>query len=137
MKKRLPEIKQRLADNGSYKLVALFVTLVLWVTILGRKDEVQVKEMQVEYLTSPTQAITNEVAQKIKVKVKGPRMALKKFTVMDEPVTLNISGEKPGTRKIEVTEDLIELPIGVKLISITPKVIRARIKEIPSGKDEG
>ena len=27
-----------ITENGSYKLVALFVTLILWITIMGRRN---------------------------------------------------------------------------------------------------
>ena len=53
MKKKAAEKMERLKDglfeNGSYKLVALFISLILWLTILGRREFVVNKEIEVEF----------------------------------------------------------------------------------------
>ncbi|MBK7892579.1 MAG: hypothetical protein IPJ84_17540 [Bdellovibrionales bacterium] len=47
--KRTTSWKDSLFENGIYKIVSLVVTLILWVTILGRRDFVLTKDMDVEF----------------------------------------------------------------------------------------
>ena len=64
-------------ENFSYKVVALFISLILWLTILGRRDFVMSKNIEIDLITSPGQAVVAQTTDQIKVKVSGPRTALK------------------------------------------------------------
>ena len=50
MKQQQSLFEKYVLENGSYKLVALFVALVLWVAILGRKDFVMTYELPIQLL---------------------------------------------------------------------------------------
>ena len=119
--------KERVFSNGAYKLVALFVALVLWVTILGRKDTMISRSMELEYLLPRNHVISNEVARKVEVKVAGPRMALKKFSRQPATVTLDLKHVKSGWNLIDVGKQDLNLPLGVRVLSIVPSSIKANV----------
>jgi hypothetical protein len=105
MNKRTTNWKDFVFENGSYKLVSLFVTLILWVTILGRRDFMLTKDMDVEFLLPPNAVMQSARGErKISVKVSGPRTALKN----------------------------IEVPFGVKVVSIDPDAIEVVLSPIPT-----
>lgn len=128
--------KEWVLENGSYKLVALFVTLILWVTILGRRDFVLSKEMDIEFLLPRAIAIANTGSTKtVTVKVSGPRMALKKFAQNPGTITVDLGRHnEPGPVRAVITPRTIEVPFGVKVISVTPDVINVTL--VPSRSDE-
>jgi YbbR domain-containing protein len=116
--------------------VALFITLILWLTILGRRDsilgkrpEVASKRIEIALQTKPHQVVVAQTADNIRVKVSGPRAALKKF--MDNPQTqsilIDISERGEGVVDVEVPLDQIEVPPGVRIIGMSPNVIRAEV----------
>lgn len=122
------EWKNWIFENGSYKLVALFVTLILWVTILGRRDLVLTKEMDIEFLLPKSIAVApgpeqKEVDRHVTVKVSGPSKALKRFSQNPGTITIDLGRSGPGPVQAMITPRSIEVPFGVKVLSVTPSVV--------------
>jgi YbbR domain-containing protein len=131
------EWKNKILENGSYKLVALFVTLILWVTILGRRDFVLSKDMDIEFLLPRTIAVaeTNQ-ERRVTVKVSGPRIALKKFAQNPGTITIDLGRQaEPGPIKAVITPRNVEVPFGVKVLSVTPDTINVHLIAAPVGED--
>lgn len=120
-----------LLENGSYKLVALFVTLILWVTILGRRDFVVEREMDIEFLIPRALAIAqgNHV-RRVSVKVSGPRMAINKFKLNPGTITVDLGKSQVGAVRAVITPRNVEVPFGVKVLSVQPDVINLTL--VPS-----
>lgn len=126
------EWKNLIVENGSYKLVALFVTLILWVTILGRRDFVLTKDMDVEFLLPRSIAVAPSAGRerKVTVKVSGPRMALKKFAQNPGTITIDLGRQaEPGPVRAVITSRNVEVPFGVKVLSVTPDTINVNLVE--------
>lgn len=121
--------KTAFTENFSYKLVSLFIALILWLTILGRRDFSLTKNIEVELVPAVGQVVTEQSADSVKVKVTGPRTALKKFmeSGMSQLISLDISRKGEGDIDIEIPPKQIDVPFGVKVISIKPTVIRAHV----------
>ncbi len=123
------EWKNRILENGSYKLVALFVTLILWVTILGRRDFVLSKDMDIEFLLPRSIAVAETNRERhVTVKVSGPRIALKKFAQNPGTITIDLGRQaEPGPIKAVITPRNVEVPFGVKVLSVSPDVISVQL----------
>lgn len=117
-------------DNFSYKVVSLFIALILWLTILGRRDFSLTKTVEIELIPGPSQVISAQSTDSVKVKVSGPRAALKKFmeSGMSQLVSVDVSKKGEGDIEVEVPIKQIDVPFGVKVISVKPNQIRARIQ---------
>jgi YbbR domain-containing protein len=122
--------KSWITDNGSYKLVALFVTLILWVTILGRGDIVMTKEVALDFILPPNMQILDKVERQVNVKVSGPRMALKKFTQSPVTITLDLSPRGEGPVEATITPKNVEVPFGVKVLSVYPETIKVTLHSV-------
>lgn len=126
------EWKAWIFENGSYKLVALFVTLILWVTILGRRDFVLSKEMDIEFLLPHSMAIAEMgIDRRVNVKVSGPRMALKKFAQNPGTITIDLARSQLGPVRAVITPRSVEVPFGVKVLSVTPDVVNVTLVSAP------
>lgn len=123
-----------LNENLSYKIVALVVALVLWVTMQGRRDIVLTREMEIQVLLAPNLAITNPIPQTVKVEVGGPRVSLKKFAERREPYTVDLGAAQPGRQNIRLSKDGLSLPLGAKVLSLQPQEFLAVIVEIEKKK---
>lgn len=126
MKRKMTHL---LTENFSYKVVALFISLILWLTILGRRDFVMSKSIELDLITAPGQSVVAQTTDQIKVKVSGPRTALKKFmdSTYSQSIAIDISNRSDGVLDIEVPLNKIEIPMGVKVLSVRPSVIRAEV----------
>lgn len=131
-----------LTENFSYKVVALFISLILWLTILGRRDFVLSKNIDIELITAPGTQVVAQTADHVKVKVSGPRSSLKKFleSSLSQSITLDVSQKGEGVVYVDVPLNKIEVPIGVRILGIRPNQIQAEIVNVkgqPHDKQEG
>jgi len=113
--------KSWITENGSYKLVALFVTLILWVTILGRGDIVMTKEIGLEFLLPNSMVLAEQRDMRISVEVAGPRMALKKFAQNPGMITVDLSRNKAGKNRAVISPKNVEVPFGVRVRAVKPE----------------
>lgn len=135
MMQKVSTFKTIMYDNLSYKIVALCVALILWVTMLGRKESVLTRDLQVQYLLAPTQVVTNQTRQKVRVELSGPRMGLKKFSSTQEVFTVDLTNLGPGRQVVDLNREGLNLPVGVKVLSIYPDQMVVVIKEVSAQKE--
>jgi hypothetical protein len=131
MKKRLPELKEKIRSNGLYKLVALFVSIVIWsTTINGRKESVLVRDMNLEFITQPNFTVSTVNGRSVRIKVEGSRLLLKRFSQMSSVLPVNLIELTDGEHEINLTGRRVELPVGLKIINATPDKVKVSIKAI-------
>jgi hypothetical protein len=123
--------KALITENISYKLVSLFISLILWLTILGRRDFSLSKSFELDFLPASNQLVQYQSASEIKVKVSGPRAALKRMieSGLSPIVSVDVSRRAEGEYDINIPADRIDVPFGVKIVSIKPEAVRIRISK--------
>lgn len=122
-----------LSENFSYKLVALFIALILWLTVLGRRDFVLTKDMDLDFKVPAQDVIVAQTADHIRIKVSGPRAALKKFVETQGHLVLDISDRGEGLIDVDVTSQEISVPPGVKVMGVRPNLIRVEVSKKKDG----
>ncbi|UOF02081.1 YbbR-like domain-containing protein [Bdellovibrio reynosensis] len=127
-----------LTENFSYKVVALFISLILWLTILGRRDFVLSKNIDIELITAPGTQVVAQTADHVKVKVSGPRSSLKKFleSSLSQSITLDVSQKGEGVVYVDIPLNKIEVPIGVRILGVRPNQIQAEIVNVKGQIDD-
>ena len=130
-----PKWQSLVLENGSYKLVALFVTLILWVTILGRRDFITSKDVDIEFLLPKNMVIAETIERRVSVKVSGPRIAIKRFSQNPGAITLDLARAHVGNNRVVITARNVEVPFGVKVISVTPDIINVALAKNALGLD--
>lgn len=130
-------IRSWFSNNLSYKLVALVISLILWMTILGRRDFVLTKVLPLDFVTTSNYRVVDQSSESITVKVSGPRQALKRFAENQEAqvLSINLIHRGPGKYEVVVPTERLDLPFGVKLISVRPKTLQVEIAE--GGEERG
>jgi YbbR domain-containing protein len=122
-----------LSENASYILVALFVSLILWVTLLSRKETRLVKDVTLEVIVANNDYALEEMPQSVKVEVVGPRILVRRFAQADDMISIDLGHVVPGLRRIKVPTDGLNLPARVVLRSINPHIINVRVVD-PKGR---
>lgn len=118
-------------NNLSYKFVALVVAMVLWLSMLGRKDSTLVKDYQLQVLTGSALELTTPVPDFLRVEIMGPRVALKKLGQSPGVYTLDLTGSGAGRKTIILKNDNVNLPLGARVLSITPREFHVNLKAVP------
>lgn len=139
MKSARNSLWEKLIDNGTYKLVALFISLILWVTILGRRDFVYSKNIDIEVQTSSHLAVIEQSHASVRVRVTGPRASLKKFmdSHSNQAILVDVSSLGEGRIEIPIAEKKLDLPLGVRVVSLKPQKIEVTVvsRKVFSGED--
>ena len=123
--------KQVIFENFSYKLVALFISLILWMTILGRRDFQVTKNIELDLVPPTGMVLQSQSTEHVKVMVGGPRTALRKF--LDSGTSPVLTSELPpspeGVRRVAISPQKLDLPFGAKVISINPSEVEVRLQK--------
>jgi YbbR domain-containing protein len=121
-----------ISENTSYKIVALLITLILWVIILGSREQAVSKFIPTEYLLPRDTMIVNTVPHEVAFKVVGQRLGLKKFTEMNEPLTIDLTSAVEGITTVRIHPDSINVPQGLRVVNVSPNVITPNIEKLVS-----
>lgn len=113
-------MKTRITDNMSYKFVAFGVAVILWMSMLGRKDSTLMKDFELQVLMAPHLELETQIPQLVRVEVAGPRVALKKINQMSPVFTVDLANARPGRQLIQLSRDGLNLPIGARILTIEP-----------------
>lgn len=127
-------MKRMVFDNLSYKFVALGVALVLWFSLLGRRDSTLMKDYQLEVLLAPEMELAIPTPEFVRVEVMGPRVALKKLGQLPGVFTVDLTSASPGRKKVRLSAEGVALPLGARVLNIDPKEFVTEIRSIQGGK---
>ncbi len=125
------QLKEVLMTNLGTKLVSLLVAVILWIVVLGSRNVEVSKEVPLEILTPPELVVANEMPERLTFRLSGPKAFLR--SVIDrreDPIRVNLIGNKPGLVTYRFFSDHIRLPIGVRVISVNPSSILIKLEEL-------
>ena len=120
---------ESISENGTYKIVALFISLILWITILGRRDFVYSKNIDLEIQTSSQLSVIEQSHASVRVRVTGPRASLKKFmeSHSNQAMLIDVSSLGEGRIEIPISDKKLDLPLGVRVVSLKPQKIEVTV----------
>lgn len=123
----IEKIKSSLLDNFSYKVVALFISLILWLSILNKRDFIVTKDLELDFVTSESLVVAAQSSAQLKVKVSGPQPILKKYRESSQILAFDLSDKPAGFYDVDMNASKIDVPKGIKIIGIKPNTIRVEI----------
>lgn len=128
-----PKFSNILTENLSYKIVSLFIAIILWLTIMGRRDLILTRNIDVEFKTAAHYRIVGQTADQIRLRLSGPRSSLKELMgeVKGKALQVDISERGPGIFDIDVPVNRIEIPAGVRILNIRPNLVRVEVIKEP------
>lgn len=121
-----------ISEETNYKVVALFISLILWVWILSNKDSVIQKHMKIHYALPAGVDIVGPYPKEIQLTISGRRLTLNKYVQLDEPYEIDLVGSGESTVSIRLKEDTFEVPSGVNIVKVTPRFIKLKLEQIIS-----
>ena len=120
-------MRELIFDNFAYKIVSLFVALVLWLAILGRRDFISTREVELLFTPAKGHMILSQSADKIKVKISGSQAIIKKNRERLQSILIDVSTFPDGTADIDISNQNFDLPPGIKVLGVRPNVVKIEI----------
>lgn len=127
-------------DDWMMKLIALVITLALWLGVTGLQDTTttRLRNITLNPLISNNLEITYFPIQEIDLVVTGDKRKIDQLNPRDLIVSLDLTDIQPGDRTIQITPQnvTVELPNGVKIDQVQPDKIAIKLenlirKEVP------
>ena len=126
---KITQLKEMISDNFSYKLVALIISLILWLSLLNKRDFITTKEYDVDIMTAENLVVLGQTSDKLKVKVSGPQPLLKKFIESPQIIAFDLSDKPIGFYDLDISTSKIDVPKGLKVVGVKPNTIHVEIIE--------
>ena len=127
-------VRKIFLEDWVMKLVALVITLALWLGVTGLRapKTVRLRAVALNLQISNDVEITNSPVQEVDIVVTGEKRKTDNLNARDLVASLDLSNVQPGLRSIELTPENIniELPTGVKLEEIQPNKIAFTIETV-------
>ena len=119
-------------EDWLLKLLALVITLALWLAVTGQNTPVtlRVSGVQLNFLRHEGLEISNELPSTIEVVLTGSPAKLDRIGPRDLVATVDISDQKPGQRTVRLSSDRVQmdLPEGVVLQGFHPATLPIRFE---------
>jgi YbbR domain-containing protein len=105
--------------NVVLKLLALTLALTVFILVHADDQAVAGGTVDVNYKLPKERVLVSERVDQVRITVKGPPRRIKRFHREDvEPINIDLSNVTKG--EIFFQPDMIDLPEGLELVSITP-----------------
>lgn len=127
----------KLTSNMGLKAVSLGIGVILWFIVLGSRNVEITKEVPIEIVIPSSLTVANEVPDKVAFRISGPKAFLRGIlNRKEDPIRVNLSSAKAGLFTYRFFSDNIQMPLGVKVLSINPpamvvKLEHVKTKEVP------
>ncbi len=121
-------LRRSFLDNLMIKVVALGLAVTLFVLVRGDKDTERMVRVGVAYIKPSDRALVSEVPDGIDVWVRGPWTRIKRLDPSDvDPIVIDLTKTPDGD--VNIGEDMIRLPAGLRVASIRPAKISVAFED--------
>jgi YbbR domain-containing protein len=125
-------LRKMFLEDWGLKLLALVITLALWLAVTGQNKPVtmRVSGVQLNFLRHEGLEISNELPATIEVVLTGSPGKLDRIGPHDLVATVDVSDQKPGERIVRLSRDRVQmdLPEGVTLQGFHPATLPIRLE---------
>lgn len=125
--------KNILLKNPGLRLVALLLAILVWAMITGRERSYSERniEINVEYFdVARNIAVRTVNPDKVRIRIRATSKELEKITPDDFKLRIDLKRISETTRVNIFTEDELEYPEDIEIISIHPKMIEITATEM-------
>jgi len=111
--------------NAGLKLLSLLIAFLLWSTYTSEPRVEVGYDVPVEFVhLADNIEVGPDVPLRVHVRLRGRPIALRRLSPADITVRVDLAGRSAGEMVYRPTADQLELPLGVELVSISPKELR-------------
>jgi YbbR domain-containing protein len=127
-------LKKIFFEDWTTKLIALAITLGLWLGVTGLSTPVtrRIADIPLSFNYPNNVEITNTPLQTISIVVSGDKRRVNQLEESKLNVSLDLSDLQVGDRVVNLTPDTvkIDLPLGVRLVEVQPSRIAIRLENV-------
>ena len=127
-------LRKLFLEDWGLKLLALAITVVLWLAVTGQNQPVtlRVSGVQLNFLRPDGLEISNEPPGTVDVVLTGSKDKLDRIGPRDLVATVDLSDQKAGERVVRLSLDRVKMDLqeDVKIQGFHPATISIRLEPI-------
>ena len=115
-----------IGKNPGMKILALVIATVLWIVVSGEEESVRGYSVPLDYTALASDRIlSGEAPDVVQVRVRGSDAVLRRLTVEDLRIPIDVSRLRVGEHAVEVLSpgNVQGIPSGAAVESITPDAV--------------
>lgn len=118
-------------DNAAIKFVSLVLALTIFILVNTGQDVVIGAYVGVSYTMPKDRVLTSERVDQVRITIKGSWRRTKRFDERElDRIHVDLTGRGDGVFQFQ--EDMIRLPHGLELLSITPQTMQLHFEPLTS-----
>jgi YbbR domain-containing protein len=122
------KIRHIFTANPGYKILALIITVFLWTFVMGRDDAIETKDMGIEVFLPASHELLLVQPTRVQVTLKGTPKLLKRYFNNKKAIRFDIYNTDVGELRVEIKDDKLDVPYGLRVVTITPRHFDIRMK---------
>ena len=112
-----------LLDNVGLKFLSMVLAITVFLLVNTDRDREISARVGVSYTMPDDKVLVSERLDEVKITVKGPWRRLRRFDEREVP-RINLDLRHAPTGEVAITPDMIHLPSGLAVTSISPRSVR-------------
>ncbi|MCU1335762.1 MAG: hypothetical protein JWO19_1343 [Bryobacterales bacterium] len=111
-----------LTHNLGWKVVSVFLAVLLWIAVEGEPELVTVQSVPVFYRNvEPTLALVASPPATVRLELRGPSDVLSRENLSNVALLLDLAAvTEPGEKVFPVSRTSVALPVGVTFVRADP-----------------
>ncbi len=124
-------MRKLLGENVTYKLVAIFLAIVLWLNASGQESSLRqlVVEVPLEMRNLSSSLVASEIPETVRVRIEGDRDAVEKVEPSQLSAFVRMDQYEAGSHHVPVQ---VTIPGGVRLVNVYPDTVPVQLTEMTS-----
>jgi len=125
-----------LTDNLGWKLLSVFLAVLLWIAVEGEPELVTVQTVPVFYRNvEPTLALVSSPPNSVRLELRGPSDVLGRDNLSSVAVLLDLAGQtEPGEKTFPISRANVTLPAGVNFVRSDPSELKLHLDLAPADR---
>jgi len=122
-------LRSALTENLGLKLLSMILALTVYLLVNSDEHREINARVRVAYVLPPDKALVSERVDEVRVTIRGPWRRLKRFDEREiDRIEVDLTHVRGG--EVPITPSMIDVPRGLEIISIEPKVVRIAFEDI-------
>lgn len=109
--------------NIAWKILSIFVAFGIWFVVMSANSIELTKEVNLELDLPPGLVVANEVPDRISFRLSGSKFFLRTLANSLDTIRIDLTKAKTGPAYYNIQKDSLHLPIGVRVLSISPSTV--------------
>ncbi|RYZ94827.1 MAG: hypothetical protein EOP11_25820, partial [Proteobacteria bacterium] len=114
--------------NLAWKVLSLFVAFGIWFVVMSSNPIELPKEVALELDLPSGLTVANEVPDRVTFRLSGSKFFLRTVANSLDTIRIDLTKAKAGPTYYKIEKESIHLPIGVKILSISPSTINPELE---------